>query len=568
MREQKRRNWAVWPVVMLVMVVGGLLVSAGGTNASGARSLRVDGPGGAGTPTATGTPGCTPVWVEKAPLPRGAMGLSLAVSGGYLYAFGGRDFTYNNLASTSRYDPASDSWTALADMPAPRNWAAAAAVGGYVYVVNGSQGAGPLNTVFRYEIASNSWMVLPPMLGATYGHALVALNGDIYRIGGLDPAGVYTSSVEILGQGFVASMPEGRSWASAVTLGGYIYVAGGSGKLGESTKTFRYDPSTDTWSDGAIADLPEPKAFSAAGALDGRFVVAGGGTGSSYSSVWAWDPQSDAWESLQDLLYPRFNMPGAVVGDVMHVVGGINDGVPTDTHQAYEVGGCATATAIPTASASATATPTLCVVQFTDVPQGHTFYEYIRCLACQGIVSGYDDGTFRPENGVTRGQLSKIVANAAGFVEPVGGQQFEDVPVGSTFFDFVWRLADRGMISGYQCGGPGEPCVAPGNLPYFRPGSSITRGQIAKIVANAAGFVEPVGAQQFEDVPVGSTFFEFVWRLADRGIMSGYPCGGAVEPCIAPGNRPYFRPGANATRGQASKIVANAFYPDCSGWSW
>ena len=81
---------------------------------------------------------------------------------------------------------------------------------------------------------------------------------------------------------------------------------------------------------------------------------------------------------------------------------------------------------------------------------GSTFYDFVRCMACQGIINGYTSGCetgnpcFRPNNNVTRGQLSKIVSNAAGFTEPAGAQQFEDVPPGSTFFDFIWRLADRG----------------------------------------------------------------------------------------------------------------------------
>ena len=44
-----------------------------------------------------------------------------------------------------------------------------------------------------------------------------------------------------------------------------------------------------------------------------------------------------------------------------------------------------------------------------------------------------------------------------------------------------------------------------------------------------------------------------------HGVISGYPCGGAGEPC--PGT--YFRPNNNVTRGQTSKIVANTFYPGC-----
>jgi hypothetical protein len=229
-----------------------------------------------------------------------------------------------------------------------------------------------------------------------------------------------------------------------------------------------------------------------------------------------------------------------------------------------------TATNTPPSVASATSTSTTpqptsttCPIQFSDVPVGSTFYEFIRCLACRGIINGYPDGTFRPNNNVTRGQLSKIVSNSAGFSDPAT-QMFEDVPPGSTFFDYIGRLASRGYINGYPCGGPGEPCVPPGNLPYFRPNANATRGQISKIVANAAGFIEPVSGQTFEDVPPGSTFYDFIERLASRNVMQGYPCGSIPgEPCVPPGNRPYFRPSNNATRGQTSKIVANTFFPNC-----
>jgi len=203
-------------------------------------------------------------------------------------------------------------------------------------------------------------------------------------------------------------------------------------------------------------------------------------------------------------------------------------------------------------------------LMFTDILPGSTFFSNITCLACRGIVSGFSDGTFKPNNQVTRGQLSKIVSNAAGFSDPQPNQMFQDVPVGSTFQVYVGRLASRGYINGYPCGGAGEPCQ-PGNLPYFRPNNNATRGQISKIDANAAGFSDPPSGQQFEDVAVGSAFYTFTYRLVSRGVMSGYPCGGAGEPCVPPANLPYFRPNNNATRGQTSKIVANTFFPDCQG---
>ncbi|HKP54870.1 MAG TPA: S-layer homology domain-containing protein, partial [Chloroflexia bacterium] len=52
-----------------------------------------------------------------------------------------------------------------------------------------------------------------------------------------------------------------------------------------------------------------------------------------------------------------------------------------------------TATTEPTTVPSATATT--CTISFTDVPPDHTFYSFVRCLACRGIISGYSDGTFK-----------------------------------------------------------------------------------------------------------------------------------------------------------------------------
>jgi hypothetical protein len=213
-----------------------------------------------------------------------------------------------------------------------------------------------------------------------------------------------------------------------------------------------------------------------------------------------------------------------------------------------------------------TVTSTACPIQFSDVPNGSTFYVWIRCLACRGIVNGYSDGTFRPNNNVTRGQLSKIVSNSAGFNDPQTVQMFQDVPPTgpqSTFFVYIGRLASRGYISGYPCGGPGEPCIPPASLPYFRTNNNATRGQIAKIDSNAAGFNDPPTGQSFEDMPPGSTFYTYTERLVSRLVMAGYPCGSPAEPCIPPGNLPYFRPFNNATRGQTSKIVANTFFPNC-----
>jgi poly(hydroxyalkanoate) depolymerase family esterase len=222
-------------------------------------------------------------------------------------------------------------------------------------------------------------------------------------------------------------------------------------------------------------------------------------------------------------------------------------------------------TPTPTLVPIATGTPTVCAMTFTDVPPDNTFHSYVRCLACRSIISGYEDGTFRPDAPVTRGQLAKIVSGAAGFSDPVSGQTFADVLPGSTFYVYIERLASRQVMSGYPCGGPGEECD-PQERPYFRPGEGATRGQAAKIVSQALGLTTSVPDEQqtFSDVTAHSTFWVYIERLVtDRpGIMGGYDCGGVGEPCDGQ-NRPYFRPNNGLTRGQTSKIVANAFLPWC-----
>ncbi len=110
---------------------------------------------------------------------------------------------------------------------------------------------------------------------------------------------------------------------------------------------------------------------------------------------------------------------------------------------------------------------------FSDVHVGSVFYCFVETAFSHSIISGYNDGTFRPGNNVTRGQLCKIVVIALGWtiVCPAAGH-FSDVPAGSAFYCFVETAFSHGIISGYDDG-------------TFRPGNSATRGQICKIVYQA-----------------------------------------------------------------------------------
>ncbi len=115
---------------------------------------------------------------------------------------------------------------------------------------------------------------------------------------------------------------------------------------------------------------------------------------------------------------------------------------------------------------------------FSDI-NGTTFYPYVETAYHHGVISGYSDGTFRPSATTSRAQFSKVVVLAKGWaINTTAGPHFTDVPAGSTFYGVVETAYNHGIVSGYSCGGGGEPC--PGT--YFRPNVTVSRGQLSKLV--------------------------------------------------------------------------------------
>jgi hypothetical protein len=245
-----------------------------------------------------------------------------------------------------------------------------------------------------------------------------------------------------------------------------------------------------------------------------------------------------------------------------------NTATSTATRTSTGVPNTATSTTVPstaTGTRTATVTRTPCPVTFSDVLPSDYFYEPVLYLACHGVIGGYSDGTYRPYNNTTRGQMAKIVVGAFGLAittPAAGGFTFTDVPPSSTFFGYVETAANAGSVSGYPCGGvnpqtgAAETCDG-ASRPYYRVGNNVTRGQLAKIVVIAAqgaagwSLISPATAT-FSDVPVGSTFYPYIETAACHQVLGGYSDG-------------TFRPSANATRGQIAKIV---YYAIGSGACW
>jgi hypothetical protein len=104
---------------------------------------------------------------------------------------------------------------------------------------------------------------------------------------------------------------------------------------------------------------------------------------------------------------------------------------------------------------------------FSDVEQGKWYTQAIAYLASQDIVHGYPDGTFKPDQPITRAEFAKMIA---GFdsLEEVSYNVFTDVD-GHWATGFINSAAAKGWVSGY-----------PDNT--FKPEGSSTRAEIVTII--------------------------------------------------------------------------------------
>jgi hypothetical protein len=176
--------------------------------------------------------------------------------------------------------------------------------------------------------------------------------------------------------------------------------------------------------------------------------------------------------------------------------------------------------------------------RFSDVLPTDYFYNFVLDLNDDGVISGYSDGTFRPYNHATRGQFVKIVVLAFHIPLYSGNEQhFTDVPTDHPFYVYIETAHRDNILSGYPDG-------------TFRPYANVTRGQITKIAVEAAGMQDlSTDTPTFSDVPLGSTFYNYIETAYANGIISGYADG-------------TFKPYNYATRGQVTKIVDLATHPE------
>ena len=89
--------------------------------------------------------------------------------------------------------------------------------------------------------------------------------------------------------------------------------------------------------------------------------------------------------------------------------------------------------------------------KFKDVPSSRYSSGYINSAVKAGIINGYPDGTFKPTQKVTRGHMAAFIANAFKLTKEKD-IRFKDVPKGSTAYNAVRKLAFENITSGYPDG--------------------------------------------------------------------------------------------------------------------
>lgn len=132
--------------------------------------------------------------------------------------------------------------------------------------------------------------------------------------------------------------------------------------------------------------------------------------------------------------------------------------------------------------------------------------DMIEDIAARGIITGYPDGSFRPNAPIKREHVAVMLARAFELTQKREATQFSDVPTSHPYYESITKLQQAGIIDGSNGA--------------FNPSESLTRAQLAKILVLAFGLT-PGGTSTFQDVPKTHWSYDYIAALADVGIALG-----------------------------------------------
>ena len=156
-------------------------------------------------------------------------------------------------------------------------------------------------------------------------------------------------------------------------------------------------------------------------------------------------------------------------------------------------------------------------VKFTDVQKNYWAFEYIGEMQKRGIINGYPDGRYYPENYVERCEFAKIMVGAAGLrTDLTSGEYFKDVKKDDWFYAYVETAKE--YLTGYKING----------YDYYKPNDYALREDIAVALVKLKGYDTKSADQamlktMFSDYEsISEAARPYVATAVERGLVSGY----------------------------------------------
>lgn len=172
------------------------------------------------------------------------------------------------------------------------------------------------------------------------------------------------------------------------------------------------------------------------------------------------------------------------------------------------------------------------IATYSDVASDAWYAEPVGYLGGASIINGYVDGTFKPDNLITRAEFTKMIAGA--FSLKGGTGEFADVPSDAWYAPYVSVCSAAGIITGFEG--------------IFRPEHNITREDAAVIIYRIANLLE-VDYSGYKEPADMNDISIYAWTavatLYANDVISGV--GGGK-----------FEPKTNITRAQAAKLIYSA----------
>jgi N-acetylneuraminic acid mutarotase len=283
------------------------------------------------------TPAFTNItWTNKANSPIVRAEALTAKWNDRLYVFGGFSGALGPVTTSHYYTPATNTWTAIADLPErlthvgmAQTDSAAYFVGGYVGLA-GKTGYGQTygsNRVWKYDFAADTYSPMPNLPRPLAGGGSAIVGSTLHYFGGYELNRADTAVHLMLdlnnpsaGWKSAAALPNARNHMGSVAFGGKIYAIAGQTGTDEGlvTKSFVevYDPATDTWASRKPIPASVSHIASATFVMGDRIIVMGGEKAHNQQvrECWAYTPATDTWVQLTSLPAPRFSGVANVIG--------------------------------------------------------------------------------------------------------------------------------------------------------------------------------------------------------------------------------------------------------------